>query len=103
MVQQVHFTELKATFEVTGVEDDGVHLPTRHEVALIDLLPTKFQENSAIEIETTAKCVDMLRYITNILLPQLDTINQPTGTFTNTSGCHGTTRTTRNKTGVTSI
>lgn len=62
MVEQVHFSELKATFSVTGVQDDDVHLPGRHEVELIDLLPTKFQENEAINIETTAACVDMLRY-----------------------------------------
>lgn len=61
MVEQVLFADLKATFRVTDVQDDNVHLPGRHEVELVDLLPTKFQENDAINIETTAACVDMLR------------------------------------------
>lgn len=62
IVEQVHYSELKATFLVTGVQDDGLHLPARQEVALMDLMPTKYQENSAINAESTAECVDMLRY-----------------------------------------
>lgn len=61
MVEQVHFRELKATFNVTNVQDDDIHLPGRQEVEIIDLLPTTFQENAAINIEATASCVDIIR------------------------------------------
>jgi hypothetical protein len=43
------------------VQDDGVKLPKRNIVYLEELWPTKTQENSALDIERTADCVDKLR------------------------------------------
>lgn len=61
-VEAVVFGDLRAHFVVTGVQDDDVQLPERHEVALVDLLAVRQQENQALNIEATANCVDMLRY-----------------------------------------
>lgn len=61
-VESVAFNELRAHFIVTGVPDDDVHLPERHDVALVDLLPVRQQENDALNIERTADCLDQLRY-----------------------------------------
>lgn len=61
-VEAVAFGELRAHLLVTGVQDAAVRLPERHEVALVDLLPVREQENDALNIETTANCVDMLRF-----------------------------------------
>lgn len=61
-VTNVLFKELKAIFSIIAIQDDDIHLPEEHEVPLIDLWPTKVQENPAINIEATANCVDMIRY-----------------------------------------
>lgn len=61
-VELVVFKELRAHFIVTGVPDVDVQLPERHEVALVDLLPVRQQENDALNIERTADCLDQLRY-----------------------------------------
>lgn len=64
MVNSVMFTALKAEFSVIAVQDDDVHIPEINEVALEDLWPIKEQENTALNIEATANCIDMLRYNT---------------------------------------
>lgn len=61
VVNNVLFKELKAEFMVTRVQDDDVHIPENHEVPLEDLWPTIEQENSELNIERTADCVDQLR------------------------------------------
>lgn len=61
-VTNVLFKDLKAIFVISAIQDDDIHLPEEHEVPLIDLWPTKVQENPAINIEATANCVDMIRY-----------------------------------------
>ncbi|XP_023172221.2 protein nessun dorma [Drosophila hydei] len=61
-VDQVIFDELKAVFTVTAVQDQDVHLPERNEVSLIELWPTLQQENSALNVDTTAECIDRLRF-----------------------------------------
>lgn len=61
IVEMVMFKELRAIFRVIAVQDDDIHLPDEHDVALEDLWPTKQQENNALNIEMTAKCIDMLR------------------------------------------
>ncbi|XP_067621875.1 protein nessun dorma [Eurosta solidaginis] len=61
-VEQVLFKELKAIFIVQEVQDENVHLPERHEVYLEDMWPTKQQENSELNIERTADCIDSLRF-----------------------------------------
>ncbi|XP_030240747.1 protein nessun dorma [Drosophila navojoa] len=61
-VEQVIFDELKAVFTVTAVQDQDVHLPESNEVSLIELWPTLQQENSALNVDTTAECIDRLRF-----------------------------------------
>ncbi|XP_060663135.1 protein nessun dorma [Drosophila nasuta] len=61
-VDQVISEELKAVFVVTAVQDQDVHLPESNEVSLIDLWPTIQQENAALNVETTAECIDRLRF-----------------------------------------
>lgn len=69
-VEQVFFKELKAEFEITAVQDESVHLPIRHEVALEDLWPTHLQENPAINVERTADCLDQIRFFyTHVWMP----------------------------------
>lgn len=65
MVEQVLFKELKAIIVILAVQDEDVHLPERQEVNLEDLWPTKVQENSALNIERTADCIDRLRFFYN--------------------------------------
>lgn len=45
------------------VQDDDVHLPQIHEVPLDDLWPTLDQENTELNIERTADCIDELRLV----------------------------------------
>ncbi|XP_001356105.3 protein nessun dorma [Drosophila pseudoobscura] len=61
-VEQVIFDELKAVFVVTAVQDNDVHLPESNEVSLIELWPTIKQENEALNVDTTAECIDRLRF-----------------------------------------
>ncbi|KAL7738871.1 hypothetical protein ACLKA6_001319 [Drosophila palustris] len=61
-VDQVIFDELKAVFVVTAVQDQDVHLPESNEVSLIELWPTLQQENPALNVDTTAECIDRLRF-----------------------------------------
>lgn len=69
-VEQVFFKELKAQFDITAVQDENVHLPTRHEVSLEDLWPTHAQENPAINVERTADCLDQIRFFyTHVWMP----------------------------------
>lgn len=60
-MQQVIFDELKAIFTINLVEDESIHLPEQYEVPLIDLWISKNQENSALNIIDSAKCIDLLR------------------------------------------
>lgn len=69
-VEQVMFKELKAVFLVQAVQDDDVHLPERHEVDLQDLYPTLSQENTELNVERTADCLDRLRFFyTHVWMP----------------------------------
>ncbi|XP_054744668.1 protein nessun dorma [Anastrepha obliqua] len=69
-VEQVLFKDLKAIFIIQAVQDEEIHLPERHEVFLQDLWPTKEQENSELNIERTADCVDRLRFFyTHVWMP----------------------------------
>ncbi|XP_034670018.1 protein nessun dorma [Drosophila subobscura] len=61
-VDQVIFDELKAVFVVTAVQDSDVHLPESNEVSLVELWPTIKQENDALNVDTTAECIDRLRF-----------------------------------------
>ncbi|XP_037710348.1 protein nessun dorma [Drosophila subpulchrella] len=69
-VEQVIFDELKAVFVVTAVQDNDVHLPESNEVSLVELWPTVQQENSALNVDTTAECIDRLRFFyTHVWMP----------------------------------
>lgn len=69
-VTNIHFRELRAEFTVSAVQDDDVHLPESHSVPLIDLWPTKEQENAELNIERTADCIDQLRFFyRNVWMP----------------------------------
>ena len=65
-VEHLDFMELSASIKILSVEDD-VHLPEKYKVPLIELYPTKEQENSALDIVATAECVDTLRFFYNHL------------------------------------
>lgn len=70
IVENVIFSDLKATFYVLAVQDDDVHLPEKQEVNLIDLYPTKVQENKELNVERTAEVIDSLRFFyQNIWMP----------------------------------
>lgn len=63
----MYFQDLKADFSVIAVQDDDVHIPEVHEVPLEDLWPTTEQENTELNIERTADCIDELRYTIRLL------------------------------------
>ena len=60
-VENVLYDKLHAIITVTGVQDDIVDLPDTIEVRIEDLYPCIVQENSALNIESTADGIDMLR------------------------------------------
>lgn len=62
-VNNVYFQDLMADFSISMVQDDDVHLPEFHEVPLEDLWPTLDQENTELNIERTADCIDELRLV----------------------------------------
>lgn len=62
-VNNVYFQDLMADFSISMVQDDDVHLPEIHEVPLEDLWPTLDQENTELNIERTADCIDELRLV----------------------------------------
>lgn len=64
-VNNVYFQDLIADFSISMVQDDNVHLPEIHEVPLEDLWPTIDQENTELNIERTADCIDELRLYLN--------------------------------------
>lgn len=61
VVNNVDFEDLQANFSVIAVQDDEVHLAEVHDVPLEDLWPTIDQENSELNVEATADCLDELR------------------------------------------
>lgn len=68
-VENVDFTELSALVKIVAVLDD-IHLPERYDVPLTELYPTKEQENNALDINTTAECIDQLRFFyANVYMP----------------------------------
>lgn len=93
MVNNVYFEDLQASFSVIAVEDDDIHLPEIHEVPLEDLWPTIDQENSEVNGERTADCLDELRLVKIIAMTKkwgkLFTfyVDFSIAMF----GCHGTT------------
>lgn len=57
----VDFQELTAFVEVEKVQDN-ITIPMKQEVPLIQLYPTKSQEEPYLNIDYTANFIDQLRY-----------------------------------------
>lgn len=69
-VENSNFDELSATFLVESVQDESIHLPEVCTVPLEDLYPTIEQENSALNADLTADCLDRFRFFFKyIILP----------------------------------
>lgn len=73
-VTETDFDGFAVCFEVESVQDDNVHLPETCRVPLEDLYPTVEQENSALNVDLTADCLDRYRFFFNyIFFPWDDT------------------------------
>lgn len=66
------FDELQAEFSIEGVQDESVHLPKEIHVPLEDLYPTIEQENSALNVDLTADCLDRFRFFYNYIFMPFD-------------------------------
>lgn len=65
-VEHTDFTDHSARVRIIAVQDD-IHLLEKYDVPLIELYPTKKQENSAIDVARTAECIEQLRFFYNYL------------------------------------
>lgn len=69
-VNDTSFDELLVLFSVESVQNDNIHLPEICQVPFDDLYPTIEQENSALNVDLTADCLDRFRFFFNyICLP----------------------------------
>ncbi|XP_050294735.1 protein nessun dorma [Anthonomus grandis grandis] len=70
LVLRVNYSNLEAHVKILAVQDD-IHLPEKHFVPLIQLWPTKDQDKSiALDLVSTANCLDMLRFFyIHLLMP----------------------------------
>lgn len=66
-VSDTDFQLFAACFTVESVQDENVHLPETCSVPLEDLYPTVEQENSALNVDLTADCLDRYRFFFNYL------------------------------------
>ncbi|XP_037953804.1 protein nessun dorma [Teleopsis dalmanni] len=77
MVEQVLFRDLQASFRVEAVQDSNIHLPEYHVVRLEDLYPTINQENTELNVETTADVIDAYRFfMNNVWMPWDNELNE---------------------------
>ncbi|XP_008215276.1 protein nessun dorma isoform X1 [Nasonia vitripennis] len=76
-VENVDFSELSALVKIVAVQDD-IHLPDKYDVPLLELYPTKEQENTALDVVSTAECIDQLRFFYNYLWMPWDTDDDET-------------------------
>lgn len=65
-VIEVDFHELTALVEVERVQDD-ISIPAKQDVPLVQLYPTKIQEETELNIDRTANLIDQLRFFYNHL------------------------------------
>ncbi|KAK0095817.1 hypothetical protein PV326_007291 [Microctonus aethiopoides] len=65
-VEHVDFTEQSALVKIIAVQDE-IHLPDKYDVPLVELYPTKNQNNNVLDIIGTANCIDQLRFFFNHL------------------------------------
>ncbi|XP_057329723.1 protein nessun dorma [Microplitis mediator] len=66
LAEQVNYSELTVLIKIIAVQDE-IHLPEKYEVPLIELYPTKNQDNNALDVVGTAHCIDQLRFFYNYL------------------------------------
>lgn len=71
-VENVDFSELSALVKIVAVQDD-IHLPDKYDVPLLEIYPTKEQENTALDVVSTAECIDQLRFFYSYLWMPWDT------------------------------
>lgn len=62
IVENTIFDDLFAVFSVVSVHNESIHLPEVCQVPLEDLYPTIEQENSALNVDLTADCLDRYRF-----------------------------------------
>lgn len=63
IVLEVDFPNLQSLVKVIAVQDESHVIPEKHYVPLIQLWPTKAQDNSiALNLSSTANVIDMLRF-----------------------------------------
>lgn len=67
VVQQTVFEEFAVLLIVLSVEDESVHLPEVCQVPYEDIFPCLEQENSALNVELTADCLDRYRFFFNYI------------------------------------
>lgn len=65
-VEHVDYDELTALVKIIAVQDE-IHLPEKYDVPLVELYPTKNQENEVLDMPGTANCIDGLRFFFNHL------------------------------------
>lgn len=83
-VDQVDFQDLTCSFIIEAVQDENVELPDKYYVPLIELWPTKSQENDALNVDLTAEALDSLRYFyNNIWMPWDETDSDETKDWAN--------------------
>lgn len=67
-VENIDFRDLTAFIKILAVQDDNIHLPESHVVPLIQLWPTKYQDDTVrLDLQGTANGIDKLRFFYNHL------------------------------------
>lgn len=82
IVNETSFDEMTATFQIVSVQDEKIQLPESCEVPLEDLYPTVEQENSALNVDLSADCLDRYRFFFQKIYMPWDDSEKP-GTFIN--------------------
>lgn len=92
------FHELSAFVEVESVQDN-ICIPLHQDVPLIQLYPTKTQEDPILNMDFTANFIDQLRYCNTTSLLHYSFlkfhVQLLTGSFTTICGVHGILKTER--------
>lgn len=64
--EHIDCSELTVFVKIIAVQDE-IHLPEKYQVPLIELYPTKNQNNSTLDVIGTAECIEQLRFFYNHL------------------------------------
>ncbi|KAK3910665.1 Protein nessun dorma [Frankliniella fusca] len=81
-VVNVNFEELTAFVEVEKVQED-ISIPLRQEVPLLELYPTKHQDELHLNVEYTANFIDRFRFFYNHIWCPWDIEDGDTGDWSN--------------------